>query len=31
MIACICGGFFEPIFFTIAGMIGWIILKFRSR
>lgn len=29
MLACVCGGVFETLFFALAGIIAWLALKLR--
>jgi len=29
MLACVCGGVFETLFFAAAGIIAWLTLKLR--
>lgn len=29
MIACVCGGVFETLFFALAGIIAWVAFKIR--
>jgi len=31
IIACACGGVFETLFFALAGIVTWTIMKLRSR
>ncbi len=31
MLACVCGGAFEALFFALAGMVVWAMMRLRSK
>lgn len=30
MLACVCGGVFETLFFALAGILTWVAIKLRK-
>jgi hypothetical protein len=31
MLACVCGGVFETLFFALAGMLAWAAMILRRK
>ena len=31
MLACVCGGVFETLFFALAGIMAWVMIRLRRK